>query len=145
MALAVKPAFHLHRGRRLDSSLSRSAIRFTHSRVVFERVRLHSIAPSACSRYRSYNRFGDRLSSIRARCGGQAILEISYSMASYPHRDYFCRSSRRSKILSDGFSAAPCHNAPRFSTITKALEPIGDLRSGIAPLYRPSIGDRKSS
>ena len=142
MALALKAAVRLHRSGRLESSLPRNAIRQAHSRVVLERVRLHSIVAGACSRDRCYNVWDHRLFSFRTRSGGQAILEISYSMAGYPHRDYFCRSSRRSEILSDGFSAAACHNAPRVSAVTEAVGVVGSLHSGIAPVYPRPIGHR---
>src|SRR2546430_17634528 len=55
MALALKPALRLHRGGRLESSLPRNAARQAHSWGGLERVRLHSIAPGACSRYRFFN------------------------------------------------------------------------------------------
>src|SRR6266403_1747516 len=144
MALALKPAVHLHRGGRLESSLPRNAVRQAHSRVVLERVRLHSIASGACSRYRSYNVCDHRLFSVRTRSDRSAILEISRSLALSWHCDCLYRASQRSKILSHGLSAAPCHNAPRFFTITKTVELVGNLRSGIAPLHCRSIGHRES-
>src|SRR5206468_8675820 len=144
MALALKPALRLHRGGRLESSLPRNAVRQAHSRMVLERVRLHSIASGACSRYRSYNVCDHRLYLARIRRDRSAILEISRSLALSCHCDYFCRSSRRSKILSRGLSAAPSHNTPWFFTITKTVELLGNLRCGIAPVHRGSIGHRES-
>src|SRR6266446_10845618 len=67
MALALKPALRLHRGGRLESSLPRNAVRQAHSRMVLERVRLHSIAPGTCSRYCSYNVCDHRLYLARTR------------------------------------------------------------------------------
>src|SRR6266403_4212018 len=140
MALALKPAVRLHRGGRLESSLPRNAVRQAHSRVVLERVRLHSIASGARSRYRAYNLCDRRLCLARTRRGRPAILEIPQPLADHLHCDYFCQSSRRPKILSHGLSTAPCHNAPRFFTITKTVELVGDLRSGIVSVYPRSIG-----
>src|SRR6516162_255042 len=143
MAVALKPIVRLHRGRRLESSLSRNAVREAHSRVVLERVWLHSIALRACSRYRSYDVCDHRLFSDRTRSDRSAILEISRCLVVVEYCDYLCRASRRSKILSHGLSAAPCHNAPRFFTITKTVELVSNLRSGIAPIYRCSASYRK--
>ena len=42
MAPAPGQTFHLHRGWRLECALSRKAVRGLHSRLVFERLRLHS-------------------------------------------------------------------------------------------------------
>jgi hypothetical protein len=75
---------------------------------------------------------------------GSAILEISRPVAFRSHCDCFCRSSRRSKILSHGFSAAACGDASRFSTITKTVEPVGNLRSRFSAVHRRCIGHRKS-
>src|SRR5439155_5278529 len=67
MALALEQAVYLHRSGRLESSLSRGAVRLTPSRVVFKGVRFYSITPRARNRYCSHHLRCDRLSSVWIR------------------------------------------------------------------------------